>query len=185
MAFLFVVENNVAKPNTETLLISPFKEIWERDSSKDKTNATKEFTYIELMTSKKKSNPFAGYPDEERHEKLVEHLFDEEDWRPDKLIEEALISMSQFQKEASPTYTYYLDSLVTAEKTRAFLRGIDLSEKNEKTGNPLYKPRDVTSALIDTERILQTLSSLKEKVDQELFESSKTRGNKEINPFEM
>ena len=36
MAFLFVVENGVAKPNTETLLISPFKEIWERDNSDNK-----------------------------------------------------------------------------------------------------------------------------------------------------
>ena len=37
MSHLFIVENNIAKPNTETLLISPFKEIWERDKSKDKS----------------------------------------------------------------------------------------------------------------------------------------------------
>ena len=74
MAFLFVVENNIAKPNTETLLISPFKEIWVRDSSKDKSVAIAEFTFIELFTSKKKSNPYSGYNDAERAEKLKQLL---------------------------------------------------------------------------------------------------------------
>lgn len=58
MSHLFTVENNVAIPNTETLLISPFKEVWERDKSKDKGQAIKEFTFVELMSSKKKANPF-------------------------------------------------------------------------------------------------------------------------------
>lgn len=184
MAFLFVVENNVAKPNTETLLISPFKEIWERDSSKDKKQATKEFTFIELMTSKKKSNPFAGYSDEDRFKRLRDMLFTP-DWTPDMEVEIALVKMKDFQTEASPTYKYYIDNLETAEKTRAFLKSIDLSEKNFKTGNPLYKPRDVTSAIGDSEKIIQALAMMKEKVEQELFDSIKTKGNKTINPFEI
>lgn len=53
MSYLFIVENNIAKPNTETLLIEPFKTIWERDKTKDKEQAIKEFTFIELMSSKK------------------------------------------------------------------------------------------------------------------------------------
>ena len=75
MAFLFTVENAVAKPNVETLLISPFKEIWERDTSSDKSQAIKEFTFIELMTSKKKTNPYAGYADDIRFNKLREIYF--------------------------------------------------------------------------------------------------------------
>ena len=53
MSYLFIVENNIAKPNTETLLIEPFKTIWERDKTEDKGQAIKEFTFIELMSSKK------------------------------------------------------------------------------------------------------------------------------------
>ena len=40
MSYLFVVENNIAKPNTETLLIEPFKTIWERDRTEDKGQIT-------------------------------------------------------------------------------------------------------------------------------------------------
>lgn len=184
MAFLFTVENSIALPNTETLLISPFKEIWERDKSKDKDRAIKEFTFIELMSSKKKTNPYAGYSDEIRFEKLKQLLFDE-NWIMDFLVEQALIKVTEFQKAASPTYQYYIDSLETAEKTRKFLTTIDLSVKNGRTGNPLYKPRDVTSAIIDAEKVILTLAALKDKVEQELFESTKTKNNKQINPFEV
>ena len=50
---------------------------------------------------------------------------------------------------------------------------------------PVYKPKDVTSAIIDTEKVIQTLIVLKEKMEQELTESSRIRGNKTINVFEM
>ena len=183
MSYLFVVDKNIAKPNTETLLIEPFSTIWQRDKSDDKHQAIKEFSYIELMTSKKKSNPFAGYSDVQRDLKLREKLGLEK-WKRDKLVEQAMVYIVQLQKEASPTYVYYVDALETVEKTRKFLKNIDLNERNERTGNPLYKPKDVTSAIIDTEKVVQTLSILGEKVEQELFSQSKTKGNKKINHFE-
>lgn len=185
MAFLFVVENNIAKPNTETLLISPFKDIWDRDKSKDKVVAISEFTFIELYTSKKKSNPYSGYNDGDRLEKLKQLLRFKSDWKPDELILQAVKKMEEFHTEASPTYQYYMDNLEAAEKTRKFLKNIDLSEKNYKTGSLLYKPKDVTSAISDSERVIQTLHTLKEKVEQELFDSVKVRGGKTVNYFEQ
>lgn len=184
MAFLFVVENGVAKPNVETLLISPFKEIWERDTSKHKEQATKELTFIEFMSSKKKTNPYAGYDDGKRFEVLKKTLFEEE-WEMDTLIEQGLIKIKDFQQEASPTYQYYVSASKAAEKMRTFFNTFDINERNERNGNPIYKPSDITRALNDTDKVLQNLNSLKEKVEQELFEQTKTKGNKQINPFEV
>ena len=129
MSHLFTVENNVAIPNTETLLISPFKEVWERDKSKDKGQAIKEFTFVELMSSKKKANPYSGYSDDTRFEKLKEALFDE-DWEPDNLIEQCLAKINEFQKEASPTYSYYLSVIEAAEKCKIELSNTTQSEIN-------------------------------------------------------
>lgn len=184
MAFLFAVENHIAKPNTETLLISPFKEIWERDKSEGKEIALKELTFVEFMSSKKKTNPYAGYEDDKRFNKLKETLF-EEDWEPDELIERALVKIKDFQEEASPTYQYYLSASRAASKMRTFFNEFDINERNERNGNPIYKPSDITRALNDTDKVLQNLNSLKEKVEQELFEQTKTKGNKTINPFEV
>jgi len=183
MAFLFTIENSVAIPNTETLLISPFKEIWNRDKSKYKDKAIKEFTFIELMSSKKKTNPYAGYSDEIRFEKLKEVLFDES-WEQDILLEQALIKVDEFQREASPTYSYYIAVLEAAEKMKNFFRTFDMDERNDKNV-PIYKPGDITRALNDTDKVLQNINSMKEKVEQELFEQVKTRSNKTINPFEI
>lgn len=183
MAFLFTVENGVVKPNTETLLIEPFKTIWKRDKSENKSLATKEFTYIEFMSSKKKTNPYAGYDDEVRHTKLMENM--PKDWKMDKEVEKGLIKIKDFQVEASPTYQYYISALIGAEKLRGFFLTFDMEEKNEKSGMPVYKPSDITRALNDTDKVLQNLNSMKEKVEQELFEQTKTKGNKTINPFEM
>lgn len=182
MAHLFTVENNVAIPNTETLLIEPFKTLWERDKTKDKEVALKEFTFIELMSSKKKTNPYAGYSDDMRFDKLREVLFDP-DWEPDSIVELCLVKIDELQKEASPTYSYYLSVIEAAEKMKSFFRSFDINERNEK-GIPIYKPGDITRALNDTDRVLQNLNSMKDKVEQELFEATKTRGNKTINYFE-
>lgn len=184
MSHLFIVENNIAKPNTETLLISPFKEIWERDESEDKGTATKEFTFIELMSSKKKSNPYAGYSDEIRKDKLKKFLFEEDSqWSPDIEVEKGLAKIVEFQKEASPTYSYYISVLEATEKMKQFFTSFDINEVNDK-GARVFKPNEIVMAISNTDKLLQNLHSMKEKVEQELFEQAKTRGMKQINPFE-
>ena len=182
MAFLFTVTNGIAHPNVETLLIEPFKTIWERDTSEDKSVAIKEFTYIELMSSKKKSNPYAGYSDEDRHLKLVENIFHNE-WTMDHTVELALAKIVEFQEEASPTYSYYISALEAMNKMKQFFRDFDLNARNPK-GFLLYKPKDITSAIADTDKVLHNLNTLKEKVEQEIFEMTKTKGGKDINHFE-
>lgn len=181
MAFLFTVENSTALPNTETLLISPFKDIWERN--KNKETAIKEFTFIELMTSKKKTNPYAGYSDTEREIKLKALLFDK-NWKPDNLILEGIAKVIEFQKEASPTYSYYTSVLEATEKMKDFFKTFDINETNEK-GVRTFKPNEIVMAIANTDKVLQNLNSMKEKVEQELFEQTKTKSNKQINPFEM
>jgi hypothetical protein len=48
---------------------------------------------------------------------------------------------------------------------------------------PIYKPKDITSAVADAEKTLGTLSALKSKVEEELYEKSKMRSDKVISPF--
>lgn len=184
MSSLFIVEGSIAKPNPETLLIEPFKTIWERDKDVDKSMAIKEFTYMELMSSKKRSNPYAGYTEEMRKEKLMEMLFSKyPDWKLDSLVEQGMAEIVTFQTEASPTYSYYISVLGATEKMKQFFNDFDINEVNEK-GARVFKPNEIIMAIANTDKLLQNLNSMKEKVEQELFEQSKTRGMKQINPFE-
>lgn len=185
MAHLFIVENNVARPNLETLLIEPYKTLWERDTSKDKSRAIKEFTYVEFMVSKKKSNPYAGYDRENRKRELKKLLKFPQDWDEDIYIVEAMRELEKFQTEASSAYTFLIAAEEAASKIKSFYMTFDLNERNTRTGVPIYKPKEITSAINDAEANIRNLHSLKEKVEQELFEATKTRNNRDINPFEV
>tara|TARA_R110002020_G_scaffold148076_8_gene323954 strand:+ start:13872 stop:14447 length:576 start_codon:yes stop_codon:yes gene_type:complete len=182
MAFLFEVTGKTVFPNAETLLTSPYKEIWERDKSKEKHVALKEFSYIEFLISMKKSNPYRQYPEDIKPIKVKEAIFGEEEWRPDELVAEGINQLKKFQREASTTYSYYVAAKKAAEKMREFFEDVDINERDEKM-KPIWKPRDITSALNDTEKVLANIKSLEKKVEEELFEETKTRSNKQISPF--
>jgi len=183
MAFLFTVTEKTVFPNAETLLISPFKEIWNRDKTKEKYNALEEFAYIEFMSSMKKSNPYRQYAENMKVEKVRQAVITREDWEPDELIVQAIHKVLQFQKESSTTFNYYMASKKAAEKMQDFFNEVDITEVNPKTFNPIYKPRDITSALNDTEKVLSNLKTLEKKVEEELYEETKNRSNKEISFF--
>lgn len=183
MAFLFTVTEKTVFPNPETLLISPFKDIWDRDKTKAKIKALEEFAYIEFMSSMKKSNPYRQYNEKDKEGKVRQAVITQEKWEPDVLIKQGIHKVFQFQKEASTTFNYYMAAKKAAEKMQNFFMTVDVTEKNEKSGTPVYKPRDITSALNDTEKVLSGLKSLEKKVEEELYEETKNRSNKEISFF--
>lgn len=183
MSYLFEVEGKNVIPTTEILMTPPFKEIWERDRTATKEVAKQEFTYIEFMISMKKTNPYAGYPEEDKPEKIKSEVIHIEGWEPDALVKAGMDKIVELQTNGSTTYTYYIAAKIGAEKMKGFFTTFDMNEVNERTGNPVYKPRDITSALNDTSKVLENLDSLKKKVEEEIFESTKNKGGKEIGHF--
>jgi hypothetical protein len=183
MAYLFQINGKAVFPNPETILISPFKEIWERDLSKDKENAIQEFAYIEFMTSMLKSNPYREYPEVKKDEIIRKDIITQIDWNPDDLVLEGMKKIQELQKEGSITYTYWMSNKSAIEKMIDFFNNFDIDERNFKSGMPIYKPKDITSAVADAEKTLGTLSALKSKVEEELYEKSKMRSDKVISPF--
>lgn len=184
MSFLFNIENNVCKPKEEVLLVEPFRTIWEK--SKDKSEAIRHFTVIELYTSKLKSNPYSGYDDVTRIRKLTAEQYGVEmDYNSlPKLVKEGIVKLNEIQSEGSPTYTYYLSQLRAVEKLKEFFLNFDLNERNEK-GMLIYKPKEITSALADADKITQNLTTLRDKIDQELFSVVRNKAGREPNRYEQ
>lgn len=182
---IFEVQNGKAVPSTHALLIEPFKTIWEEDTSKGKSESIKKFTFIELMCSRKKSNPFIGYSEEQRYSKVAENVYGDELARPtnDKLVERAIEVYNELLLNASPSLSYLKAALASAEKLKTMLENVDFSERTNG-GAAVYKPADITNALKQTPDVVRTLENLKEKVENELMEEAKTRGSREIGMFE-
>ena len=184
MAYLFTLQNDkLVYPTVEVLLIEPFKTIWSRDKTKNKQVALEEFTFIEFMSSMKKSNPFRQYRESEKADKIKDKIITIKDWIADELIIEGIKYIKTLQREASTTYSYYLSVKKAAEEMQDFFNNVDINERNFKTGNPIYKPRDITSALNDTEKTLTNIKALEKKVEEELFETSKKKAGKKIGHF--
>ena len=185
---LFTVENNIVRPTAEALLLRPFNNIWESDTTSKKDIAIAKFAYIEFMCSYKRSNPFIGYTNkDDRKLKIIGSLNIENalnEILEDNNVKEAIDLYNKLQEEASPSLRFYESAVQASEKMIEFFESFDLMAVNGRTGNLLYKPADITRALKDTNDILKTMNSLKEKVYQELYEDSKAKGGREVNYFE-
>lgn len=183
MAFLFEVNGRSVFPNPETLLISPYKEIWARDTDVNKEFALEEMAYIEFMGSMKKSNPFSGYDASIRGEKVRDAVITTANWSPDTLVIQGIKRLEKLQTEASVSYSFLMAARKAAETIKDFFNTVDLNERNEKSGTPIYKPKDVTSAINDAEKIIQNLDAIQKKVEQDMYESTKTKADKQISAF--
>lgn len=181
---IFIVENGIVMPTPEILLVSPFNKIWERDTTKKKEHALKEFAYIEFMCSYKKANPFIGFPPKDRHRKICESVLHNISYIPDDAVKRAMGLYRDWQENASPSLRFYKAVVKANEKLVAFAEVIDLNERDNK-GSAVFKPSDITSITSKAYENLKTLTLMKEKVEQELFEVSKTRSNRQINAFEI
>lgn len=183
MAYLFEINGKAVYPKAETLLVSPYKEIWERDKSEGKEVALMEYGYMEFMVSMLKSNPYRDYPELKKDSIIRQDIVFLEDWNPDELIKRGMQKMVELQTEGSISYAYWMSNRKAIEKMIDFFNNFDIDERNLKSGMPIYKPRDITSAVADAEKSLSTLDALKSKVEEELYEKSKMRSDKVISPF--
>lgn len=181
---LFIIEEQIVKPNPQALLISVFNDIWNRDKTKKKERAIKEFSYIEFMCSFRKTNPFIGYEEKERHYKLSKDLFGEENYEPDDKVKDAMSYYTVLQEDSSPSLRMYKAVVNANDKLIDFANNVDLRETDNK-GTPKWKPSDITSITSKAYENIKSLQLMREKVEQELFEATKTRANREINHFEM
>lgn len=186
MAILFKREGAIVIPTVEALMIYPFSEIWERDTeTPQKHLALQEFAYIEFMTSQLNENPYRDYPADRKVKAIIQGVFrDNTDWTPDPLVREGIEYMKKMQSEGSDDYDFLMSSLRARDKMKDFLDEFDLNERaNEGKGALLLKPKDITSALMDVERVTVSIMNTRKKVAEQVTESIKVKGQKEISPF--
>ena len=111
------------------------------------------------MSSMKKTNPYKGYSESLRYEKICKEVIRDDKWKPDVEVMKGIAELTKFQTEASITFSYFTSVRKATEELKKFLTTINLSERNFKTGLPVYKAKEITSALVDTEKVLANLNA--------------------------
>lgn len=188
---LLYIEGGIVHPTADALTVTPLKEIWERDKNKHKEQARGEFAYIKFMLHPGKDNPFYGYPEYNnqtgepvRENKIIDKIITPLPINPnDPLIVEAMAWYSEIVQEASPTKRYYDACVVGMDKQIAFLEEVNFAERDKK-GMAVYKPIDTDRVLKSAGETMKSLSELKVRMEQEMYEATKTRNDRTINKYE-
>lgn len=164
----------------ELLLVDEFKALIDNKRNvckEDKTGkqhlrAFKEFTYIWLALDWQ--SLYADYSEQERHhEALKDSGITEEEFN-DPLFRAACRKYRQLQR-ATRSIKVLQAAQLTVDKFIDYFTNIDPEERDEQTGKPIYKVKDIMAEISSLDKVLDELKILEEQVKKEISEKSKLR----------
>lgn len=174
---LFEITKEGIRPRSHTLLIKEFKDIYNLSKNKDET--TKFLAYVFYIADYK--SVYQSYSPEEREEVLKEDLGLPKDWKEPKEVQ---LGISKYKKlQETPTMRYLNAQMKTLEDLINFFKGLDLNER-DKSGKPIWKPKEITGAMTDSAKVAESLEKLKEKVKKEEMDTGRIRGGGIAGDFE-
>ena len=158
----------------ETLTLVPFKKIWNRDRTASKDRALSEISYIYFMIDPRSDYQYL-VDEDERSKAIIEDTGMPSNWKPDKLMKEAMELYGKFK----PTAALLLeDTRYAVEKLRKLLRSIDLEEKDDK-GKPVYTLNTITATIKQVPSLAKDLDEAEKALANEMRNSGKMRGQGE------
>lgn len=174
MIKLFKYEGAKVIISEEAITLKPFKVLWNRDKTKDKSKATNELAFIYFYSDPR--SDFQVYVDEEeRLNQIKEGLGLDDKWKPDDKVWEAVKYYESFKPMSSLLLE---DTRFLIDNLRKSLRSIDVNERDDK-GKPVFQVNVIMKAIKDMPDLLETLDKTEKALFSEVIETSRMRGNKE------
>ena len=173
MIKLFRFENYKLKISEEAFTIAVFRDIWDRDKTKDKRIALAELGYVYHFADPR--SDYQSIVNEIERENAIVEGEGFLKWKPDELVKKAIEYYCKFKPMAS----YLLEDTRTAiDKVRKFLAGIDLNAVDEK-GKPIYAINTVVNAIKQIPVLIKEFDEAEKALNKDLQAVSKMRGNSE------
>ena len=167
MIKLFKYEGAKVIISEEAITLKPFKVLWNRDKTKDKSRATDELAFIYFYSDPR--SDFQVYVDEEeRLSQIKEGLGLDEKWKPDDKVWEAVKYYESFKPMSSLLLE---DTRFLIDNLRKSLRSIDVNERDDK-GKPVFQVNVIMKAIKDMPDLLETLDNKEKSIlDDGIFAS--------------
>lgn len=174
MMKLFKFVNYKIEISPEALTLSPFRKIWTRDKSEDKTRALSELGLIYFYCDPRSDYQYL-IDDKTRMIAIKESEKFSKSWNPDKVMIEAIKLYNSF----IPTSALLLvDVREATNNLRNYIKNIDLNSVDEH-GKPIYALNSYVSALKQIPDLIQSISKAEKTVNSDMKEDSKMRGQGE------
>ena len=171
---------NVELNTPEILLVKEFEALLDKERNKCEEDpegkyrlrAFREFKYIVLAIYWQ--SPYADYAEQERHqEALRDANITEQEWnnpefrtacRKYRALQESNRSIKMLQAAQN-----------TVDKFVDYFNNIDPEERDEQSGRPIYKVKDIMSEISNLHKVHEELKILEAAVKKEISESTSIR----------
>lgn len=174
---LVSTEGYQLKVADEALLVKPIRKLYNQDRSASKEQFYKQMSYLYFMIDPRSTYSYI-LDEKERAREIIAQEGLEEDFTPSPLLKEAMVVYKKHT--ITPSQELLNAALTAAHTVSTFLKKPDILEQEDDKGKPKYQISSITSALKNVEGIVQSLQNLQKKVESELTEQSKARGNQEL-----
>lgn len=174
---LFKYEQYKVTISEEAFSMKPFKQIWNRDKSQSKDRAISELSYIYFMQDPRSDYQYL-VDEDERARAIIEGEGLPADWKPDKLVKEALEFYNQFK----PTSALLLeDTRFMIDQYRKKLRSMASNGFDELTVKEL---KDINALIKAIPSLVKDLDEAEKALSSEMRNQGKMRGQGEKTIFE-
>lgn len=171
---LFKFEGYKIEISEEAFALKIFRQIWNRDRTVNKERAITELGYVYFMTDPRSDYQYIIDSDE-RSKAIIEDEGLPQDWKPDKLVKEAM----EFYGKFKPTAALLLeDTRYAVDKLRKLLRDINLEEKDDK-GKPVYTLNAITATIKQVPGLAKDLDEAEKALASEMKNQGRMRGQGE------
>jgi len=166
---VFELQNSQPIVTTEGILT--FNELFDRDTTKDKSVFFQELEFVYFYTDYK--SYYSSLPEKDREAIIIKDYIKIPNWKPDALVKHSIERYRELQKTQS--LGLLLDARDAVDKIRSYYKSIDFNKVDIK-GQQKFKITDVTRSLADLSKIIESLDKLTDRVKKEQELNSKTRG---------
>lgn len=155
----------------ECLVIEPFKSVWEKDKSKDKTYAFNVIKYTWYYASFK--SPFFQHSNVDKHKLIIDHILKEPKF---KMTEELLACINMYDKiHTTPAMRLFKAVQESIGKMEEFFK---TAEYNEDSITKIQK------AIIDMPKMQEAVQNALNNCEKEKSTGDKVRGDNVLGLFE-
>ncbi len=167
-------EDYQVKPAPEAMLVKPIRMLYHNDRTKNKEKFMQYMSYLYFMVDPRSTYAYI-IDDKLRAEQIIKQEGLPKDFKPDKLLKEAM----DIYKEHTYTVSYELlqSARKSVEKVRTFLENIDLTEE-DNNGKPKYQISSITQALKNVTALVPELQKLEKQVESEIEEKGRVKGGR-------
>lgn len=171
MIRLFHYEGYEVEIEPEALMMVPFKAIYDRDKSKDKSMAKQELAYVYFM-----GDPRSDYQylvdTEVRAAEVIKGLGMPKGWKADKVIERALTFYESFKPISAGLLE---DTRYVINRLRVELRNMNFNERDDK-GKPVHTLQSITNTIKQIPALAKDLDEAERALSKDIVAEAKARG---------